>query len=112
MPYQRKRKRVTRSEFEDLQVQVSSVTAAIYNFGHVLKAFIVDGKKPRFDDEVLAAQSASYSTQVAASAAHTATFLGDQTTFALFLKTLFKEYSSKNSLISLSQHVLILPILS
>ena len=38
-------------------------------------------KKPRFDN-VLAAQSASYSTQIAASAAHTATFLGDHTTFA------------------------------
>ena len=81
-PCTRKRKGVTRSEFEHLQVQVSSVTAAINNFGDMLKSFIGDAKKPRFDNEVLAAQSASYSSQVAASAAHAATFLGDQTTFA------------------------------
>ena len=61
---------------------MSSVTAAINNFGDMLKSFIGDGKKPRFDDEVLAAQSASYPTQVATSAAHAATFLGDHTTFA------------------------------
>ena len=81
-PSPRKRKRVTRSEFNNFQVQVSSVTAAINNFGDMLKSFIGDGKKPRFDDEVLAAQSASYPTQVATSAAHAATFLGDHTTFA------------------------------
>ena len=81
-PCPRKRKGVTRSEFDNLQVQVSSVTAAINNFGDMLKSFIGDGKKPRFDDEVLAAQSASYPTQVSTSAAHAATFLGDHTTFA------------------------------
>ena len=75
-PCPRKRKGITRSEFDNLQVQVSSVTAAINNFGDMLKSFIGDGKKPRFDDEVLAAQSASYPTQVATSAAHAATFLG------------------------------------
>ena len=71
-PCTRKRKGVSRSEFEHLQVQVSSVTAAINNFGDMLKSFIGDAKKPRFDNEVLAAQSASYSSQVAASAAHAA----------------------------------------
>ena len=63
-PCPRKRKGVTRSEFDNLQVQVSSVTAGINNFGDMLQSFIGDGKKPRFDDEVLAAQSASYPFRV------------------------------------------------
>ena len=66
-PCPRKRKGVTRSQFDNLQVQVSSVTATINNFGNMLKSFIGDGKKPRFGDKVLAAQSASYNTQVATS---------------------------------------------
>ena len=60
---------------------MSSVTTAINIFGEMLKSFIGDGKKTRFDKEVLAAQSA-YSNQVAASAAHADTVLGDHKTFA------------------------------
>ena len=78
----RKRKEVTRSEFESLQVQVSSVTTAINNFGDILKSFMGSEKKPRYDNELLAAQSAPYSAQSVSSAAHAATFVGDQPSFA------------------------------
>ena len=44
-PCARKRKEVTRSEFDDLQVQVSSVTAAVNSFGDMLKSFLGNGKK-------------------------------------------------------------------
>ena len=59
----KKQKEVTRSEFESLQVQVSSVTTAINNFGDILKSFMDSEKKPRYDNELLAAQSAPYSAQ-------------------------------------------------
>eukprot|EP00112_Aurelia_sp_Birch-Aquarium-sp1_P009353 Seg206.2 transcript_id=Seg206.2/GoldUCD/mRNA.D3Y31 product="hypothetical protein" protein_id=Seg206.2/GoldUCD/D3Y31 len=73
-PSIRKRKEVTRTEFDSLQVQASSVTAAINNFGEILKSF-ASGKKPRYDDELSAAQSAPDS-------GHAATFLGDPPNFA------------------------------
>ena len=78
----RKRKEVTRSEFESLQVQVSSVTTAINNFGDILKSFMSSEKKPRHDSKFLAAQSAPYSAQSVLSVAHAATFVGDQPSFA------------------------------
>ena len=78
----RKRKEVTRLKFESLQVQVSSVTTAINNFGNILKSFTGSEKKPRYDNKFLAAQSAPYSTPSVLSAAHAATFVGDQPSLA------------------------------
>ena len=78
----RKRKEVTRLEFVSLQVQVSSVTTAINNFGDILKSFMSSEKKPRYDNKFLAAQSAPYSAQSVSSAPHATTFVGDQPSFA------------------------------
>ena len=77
----RKRKEVTRLEFDSLQAQVSSVTTAINNFGDIMKSFMSE-KRPRYDDELTAAQSATFSAQAAPSAAHAATNFGDQRSFA------------------------------
>ena len=55
----RKRKEVTRLEFDSLQAQVSSVTTAINNFGDIIKSFMSE-KRPRYDDELAAAHSATY----------------------------------------------------
>ena len=78
----RKRKEVTHSEFESLQVQVSSVITAINDLGDIPKSFMGSEKKPCYDNKSLAAQSAPYSAQLVSSAAHAATFVGDQPSFA------------------------------